>query len=126
MACACRPWPRGLRTNLLPREITIDRLVRRKKPWAVPAAALVLLACTVSYAAYAMQFNAVKPTLWDEPMKQADTVQGDAKRLQGQLRRGATKYKETRAKGEKLVSNVQDRDQWLEFPLRRERVPAAV
>ena len=105
----------GLRTNLLPREISMDRLIRRKKPWAVAAAALVMLACTVSYAAYAMQFNAVKPTLWDAPMKQANTVQGEAKRLQGTYDTETTKYKETRAKGEKLVSNVQDRDRWLKF-----------
>ena len=27
----------GLRTNLLPREISMDRLIRRREPWAVAA-----------------------------------------------------------------------------------------
>ena len=105
----------GLRTNLLPREISMNRLIRRKKPWAVAAAALVMLACTVSYAAYALQFNAVKPALWDGPMKQADSVQSQAKTLRNTCDAEMGKYKETNAKGERLVSNVQDRDRWLKF-----------
>ena len=55
----------GLRTNLLPKEITMDRLIRRKKPWAVAAAALVMLACTISYAAHSMQFSTVKEAEWN-------------------------------------------------------------
>ena len=35
----------GLRTNLLPKEILKDRLIRQKKPWAVAAAGTLLLAC---------------------------------------------------------------------------------
>ena len=57
----------GLRTNLLPKEITMDRLIRRKKPWAVAAAALVMLACTISYTAHAVQFGAVKEAPWKTP-----------------------------------------------------------
>ena len=35
-----------LRTNLVPREIMTDRLVRSKKPWAVASVGALLLACT--------------------------------------------------------------------------------
>ena len=38
-----------LRTNLLPEEIITTRLVKAKKPWAVAAVALLLLALTINY-----------------------------------------------------------------------------
>ena len=57
----------GLRTNLLPKEITRDRLIRRKKPWAVAAAALVMLSCAVSYWAYTVQFSTVTDSKWKPP-----------------------------------------------------------
>jgi type IV pilus assembly protein PilM len=105
----------GLRTNLLPKEISMDRLIRRKKPWAVAAAAVVMLACTVSYAAYALQYNAVKESLWSGALAQATQVDGDSKRLQGDYDVAKKKYEETKAKGKRLVNNLQNRSRWLEF-----------
>ncbi|HEY2882581.1 MAG TPA: type IV pilus assembly protein PilM [Pirellulales bacterium] len=39
-----------LSTNLLPGEIKKDRMIRAKKPWAVAAVAILMLACTVGFA----------------------------------------------------------------------------
>ena len=41
-----------LRTNLIPREILQDRLIKAKKPWAVGAVAAMLLAFSVGFAGY--------------------------------------------------------------------------
>ena len=41
-----------LRTNLIPREILQDRLIRAKKPWAVGAVAAVLLGFSVGFVGY--------------------------------------------------------------------------
>jgi len=38
-----------LSTNLVPREILTQRLIRRKKPWAAAIAATILLACALNY-----------------------------------------------------------------------------
>src|SRR5690606_7772865 len=38
-----------LNTNLLPREILKDRMIREKKPWAVAAVAALVLGCTVGF-----------------------------------------------------------------------------
>ena len=105
----------GLRTNLLPKEISMDRLIRRKKPWAVAAAAIVMLACTVSYAAYALQYNAVKPSIWDKSEAEATKVSGDSKRLKDDYDAAVKKYKDAMDKGDRLVNNLQNRSQWLEF-----------
>jgi len=50
----------GLKTNLLPGEIIKDRLIRQKKPWALAAAAVLLLGCTISFASYAHSLGSVE------------------------------------------------------------------
>lgn len=47
-----------LMTNLLPDEIRIERLVRGKKPWAVAAAAVILLGMTMLLFGYGVEWNA--------------------------------------------------------------------
>ena len=44
----------AVHTNLLPKEIVQSRLINRRKPWAVAAAALLLLGCAVNYAAHSL------------------------------------------------------------------------
>jgi type IV pilus assembly protein PilM len=39
-----------IRTNLIPRELLKDRMIRAKKPWAVAAASLLMLGTSLSYA----------------------------------------------------------------------------
>src|SRR6185503_4487555 len=58
-----------LRTNLLPDEIITTRLVKAKKPWAVAAAALLLLGLTINYF---MHYSALLTANVDDPkMKSA-------------------------------------------------------
>ncbi|MCG8586680.1 MAG: type IV pilus assembly protein PilM, partial [Pirellulales bacterium] len=47
-----------LSTNLVPREIVRDRIIRAKKPWAVAAAALILIACTLSFYGHYRPYSA--------------------------------------------------------------------
>jgi type IV pilus assembly protein PilM len=105
----------GLRTNLLPKEISMDRLIRRKKPWAVAAAAVVMLACTVSYAAYALQFNAVRPAIWEKAEGEAKAADGKSKQLSGDHDAAVKKFNDENDKGDRLVKNLQNRSRWLEF-----------
>jgi type IV pilus assembly protein PilM len=48
-----------LQTNLLPPEIQFDRMVRAKKPWAVTAAASLLVGVLATTIHYALQYRAV-------------------------------------------------------------------
>ena len=105
----------GLRTNLLPKEITIDRIIRRKKPWAVAAAAVLMVACTISYAAHAFQFSTVKEAQWKQYEKQAETADGSSKTLIRDEQAALDKFKETKARGDHLINNLEDRKHWLTF-----------
>ena len=50
-----------LRTNLIPREILKDRLIREKKPWVIAAAAAILVGCVVGYFGTWRACNASRP-----------------------------------------------------------------
>ncbi len=105
----------GLRTNLLPKEITMDRLIRRKKPWAVVSAAVVMLACTISYVAHWVQFSSVKPKDWVDQEKAATSVDTQSKGLIGDEQNALKKFKDTKEHGDHLVNNLEGRKRWLEF-----------
>ncbi|MCA9176207.1 MAG: type IV pilus assembly protein PilM [Planctomycetales bacterium] len=50
-----------LRTNLIPREILTERLVRRKKPWVVASLGALLMACTMNTFFTKQQWQQVHP-----------------------------------------------------------------
>jgi type IV pilus assembly protein PilM len=104
----------SLRTNLLPKEITRERVIRQKKPWVVAAAALLLLAFAFSFGSYSLALARLDKSVFDTAERAANTAVAEA----GEFKKGATaetgKYKATDAIGEHLVSNVEGRIRWLE------------
>ncbi len=50
-----------LSTNLLPREIETQRMIRAKKPWALAAVGAIVLACALNYVGYSSKLNEVHP-----------------------------------------------------------------
>jgi type IV pilus assembly protein PilM len=105
----------GLRTNLLPKEIIYDRLIKRKKPWAVAAAAVLLLGCCLSYAAYCLAMSTVDPGKWQAAERQAGDVIGKANRFKTEADQATTEFKATDQIGQHLVGNVEGRIHWLEL-----------
>ncbi|MFZ1934501.1 MAG: pilus assembly protein PilM [Thermoguttaceae bacterium] len=105
----------AVHTNLLPREIVQSRLIKRKKPWAVAAAALVLLGCAVNYAARSLALGGVNDPAWQPAQRQA----GELKRNVEKLGRGKSdadaKFTATDQVGKDLVNNVEGRIRWLEL-----------
>ncbi len=53
-----------MQTNLLPREIVVERLVRAKKPWAIGALSAVLLGIVANYATVFGSYKTVAPEKW--------------------------------------------------------------
>ena len=51
----------SLSTNLVPREMIIQRMIRAKKPWALASAAALLLACSVHFAVQNTVWKSVHP-----------------------------------------------------------------
>ncbi len=105
----------GLRTNLLPKEITMDRLIRRKKPWAVAAAALVMLACTISYTFHAMQYGSVKESQWKTLETAAEAVSNKSKAYIADEQASREQFNKVNEHGSHLINNLGDRKRWIEF-----------
>ena len=63
-----------LQTNLLPHEIQFDRMVRAKKPWAVTAAASLLVGVLATTIHYSLQYRAVAAESVEEAIKNGEVV----------------------------------------------------
>jgi type IV pilus assembly protein PilM len=68
----------AIRSNLLPREIVVDRLIEGKKPWAVGAAAGLLAAAAISFAGMFFAWTTYAPDLYAAAFAQADGVKNQS------------------------------------------------
>jgi type IV pilus assembly protein PilM len=106
-----------LRTNLLPEEIVTTRLVRAKKPWAVAAAAVLLVGLTINY--FGHYTSVLSANIEDPQMKNA--IQSAQSAVQNANSLAAThteltaKFDEITKIGYNLQSNVDNRLLWLEL-----------
>lgn len=112
-----------LGTNLLPREIITQRVIRAKKPWAIAAVSALVLACALNYIFYFSTWNQVHAETkkngvsWNE----ATTVAADVQRVSGEL---LAKDKEKtdnldvlKKIGQEVVGSADRRVLWLEVML---------
>ncbi|HVA48321.1 MAG TPA: type IV pilus assembly protein PilM [Pirellulales bacterium] len=105
-----------VQTNLLPREITQERLIREKRPWAVGAAAALLLGCGVSYFMHWVAANSVAmENGWDPQVKAANAVVTKVNGYQTDFKAAKEKYSKTTKIGEGFIQNVVGRDIWLKL-----------
>ena len=105
----------ALKTNLLPREIVKDRLIKEKKPWAVAAAAVVLLSCGISFASYYRSLGTVDDNLFKKAEGVASTVIDKAKRCNQEAEEAWTQFDTTDEIGKHLLGNVENRILWPEL-----------
>jgi len=105
----------GLKTNLLPGEIIKDRLIRQKKPWALAAAAVLLLGCTISFASYAHSLGSVEEEKWRTAESMADGKTTEAARYVSEKQAGIDQFGVIDESGNNLVANIEGRILWLEL-----------
>jgi type IV pilus assembly protein PilM len=111
-----------LGTNLLPREIMQYRMIRAKKPWAVAAAAVLLLGCGASYFRH---WSALETVSLDKTpgstnsfflaKNDADTFIAQGGQWRTQFDEAKTAFAKTDEVGKSFLQNVQGRARWLEF-----------
>jgi type IV pilus assembly protein PilM len=104
----------SIRTTLLPREIATARLIRRKKPWAVAAAASLLVGLSISTAGFAGALDSVSEAKFktaEDKSKEISSYVGTLKQNYGKQEGD---YKGLRAQGEKLVADLDTRELWVE------------
>jgi type IV pilus assembly protein PilM len=105
----------SLKTNLLPREILKDRLIRQKKPWAVAAAAMVLLACTISFAAHSRALGTIAESVFGKAEQEASAVISESGTLKGDASNEESDFKKDDERRQHLLATVKGRVRWLEM-----------
>jgi type IV pilus assembly protein PilM len=104
-----------LRTNLLPREVVHERIIREKKPWAVAAAAVLLTGLTLSYASYAMALRTVNEERFSAVEQQAASVNSRSAEFKRLVEEAKNTFNGTNTIGQHLVGNIEGRLLWMEL-----------
>lgn len=103
-----------IKTNLLPHEIRRDRLIRSKKPWAVGAAAALLLGFSLSYFSHWRAWNSVTLEGYFEPaISAATSVVTMANQHKEKYDDAKSQYAKTVQVGEGLIRNEAGHGIWL-------------
>jgi type IV pilus assembly protein PilM len=105
----------AVHTNLLPREIIYDRLVKRKKPWVLTAVAMILLGCCISFAAFSLGMSTVDESRWKAAESEASQITSTAERYKTETDQAVTDFRSIDKIGQNLVGNVEGRIRWLEL-----------
>lgn len=109
-----------LKTNLLPRELITERIIKAKKPWAIAGVAAIMLACALNFIFHYMTWEEVyeEHMVENVPWKQALT---DAQQVSTVSSGHVTKDDEAKKKldqmrsiGNEVVGAADRRVLWLE------------
>ncbi len=105
----------GLTTNLLPGEIVQERLIKRKQPWAVAAAALLMLGCSISFAASSIALSTVNEKQWGQAESTAGSADTTSSGYISDFDAEEQSFNKIKAIGDNLVDNVEGRLLWPEL-----------
>lgn len=104
-----------IRTNLVPPEVIVDRIIREKKPWAVGAAAALLLALTFSYAGHWRAWRSVHDELHSAAESKADNFHNIATKHSDDLNTAKGEYFAIADIGKHLLRPLERRNRWNEM-----------
>lgn len=104
-----------IKTNLLPRELLKDRIIRAKKPWAVGAAAALLLGCTISYFGYWRAWSSVRTdaSYFGPAITKVDATTKQVSDFKSSYESAENNFKKTAAVSNSLAIPDDRRTRWL-------------
>ena len=105
----------SLKTNLIPREVIVNRIIREKKPWMLAAAASLLLGITIQFAGVSSAHNSVINDAYKQAETKAKSAQDYAAKMKSGTTAAITDFNTVDAIGKQLTSNVEGRITWLEL-----------
>jgi type IV pilus assembly protein PilM len=85
-----------MHTNLLPRDIVLDRVVRNKKPWAVGALSLLMVGMVSHHAMLGQAYRPIRPDIWtgaESAVKSADQKSQDEFKKDSDIKNKLNLYK---------------------------------
>jgi type IV pilus assembly protein PilM len=105
-----------LRTNLVPRELITERMIRAKKPWALASYAALLLACSVNFFFHYSAWSQVQvdTSAWKNAIDAAKTVKSKADSNKSAFDGKKTERENLAMMGQELTRSVERRMLWPE------------
>lgn len=104
-----------LQTNLLPREIQVERMIRAKKPWALTGAAAMLLGTSVLALGYNAQYRAVASPAVLDAINRCNDTQKTAQRFKGEVDKVMTQIQDDKKAVKSVVVGQDERLDWILF-----------
>ncbi len=104
-----------IHTNLLPHEVRVERIVRGKKPWAVAAASILMIAVAGMAYSESVRKNAIGGEDIAKSMKGAEAVHGQVSKANSTKTEFDTKITESGTTIEKLSAGVPQRKNWRQL-----------
>jgi type IV pilus assembly protein PilM len=110
-----------LSTNLLPREILTQRMIRAKKPWAVAGVAAMLLACALNYTFWYNRWWEVNPereiqgVKWNGAISGAEAIKSESGNWTTQDTAKKADLERMQKIGLEVVGSADRRVLWLEM-----------
>lgn len=110
-----------LGTNLLPQEITVERVIRAKKPWVVASVALLSLGLVLGYFFYTVAWWKVNPeysdgeTAWKDAISKVKSKKSTSDGYVSTDRELKTTLDKLDQIAQELVSASQDKSGWIEI-----------
>ncbi|MDR0609235.1 MAG: pilus assembly protein PilM [Planctomycetaceae bacterium] len=104
-----------LTTNLIPKEIVVDRIIREKKPWVLAAVSALLLGFVICFAGASNALRGISIGDYGRAEDQAKAVQAFSSKMKQETAEAVTVFKEIDTIGRNLTSNVEGRITWLEL-----------
>jgi type IV pilus assembly protein PilM len=104
-----------IHTNLVPRELVKDRMIRDKKPWVVAAAAALLLGLTLNTFGHwsAWRTASLSTDYFGGPKSEADAVAAQASQYASEYDTAKAQIEQTAAIGDRVVRSIEGRAKWL-------------
>jgi type IV pilus assembly protein PilM len=102
-----------LTTNLLPPEITFERKIRAKKPYAVATAAALLFGTTVLAYGYSIPFSDVSDKKISDSLEKAKGVLGQAATVDKQIADKKAEIAKTQTEVESIIAGQAERRNWI-------------
>ena len=105
----------SIRTNLLPSDVTRDRLIQAKKPWAVAAMLGLLVAALINFLGIYVAWSSYSESLFADAFTQIDSVVAKSSQIQSSLQQAQAERLEILDTQQRFIGINNRRFQTLEL-----------
>lgn len=102
-------------TNLLPPEIMFDRKIRAKKPWAVAAAAMIMLGAGILAFLLSLPYASVNAQVVQDQMKRDDEAMKAAQAVKSKIDAAKAEVEQTKNEVQALIAGQDERMNWIKL-----------